>query len=140
MARQRSKKISEGRKALQQLTAPAQDQRDEEVSDNESLDIMDKDEDELELDRLVLGDRAGFMAQIDQGVTEDGERDSEEADLEADVGLGDAEENLEGVDDADVGYPYEYLKCLHTDDFCSFFFSIVHHLPSMETFWFINRV
>jgi U3 small nucleolar RNA-associated protein 18 len=70
-------------------------------SGDESDDMMEKDEDEEELDRLVLGDDAGFTSQLgqdmdldmDSGGGDEGDRDEEENE---DIGL-------EGVDDADVG-------------------------------------
>ncbi|PQE27419.1 hypothetical protein CJF31_00009041 [Rutstroemia sp. NJR-2017a BVV2] len=70
-------------------------------SGDESEDMMEKDEDEEELDRLVLGDDAGFTSQLgqdmdvymDSGEDEEGDRDEEENE---NIGL-------EGVDDADVG-------------------------------------
>lgn len=134
MPRQRSRKLSEGRTALQKSTPTTSDQHEQDDSHNESLDIMDKDEDELELDRLVLGDQAGFMAQLDQGRTKDKEEDPEEADLEAEVGLGDSDEDMEGVDDADVRSLYELLDFLVTNNHYSYFSLIAHHLQSMETF------
>jgi U3 small nucleolar RNA-associated protein 18 len=103
MPRQRSKKLSEGQKALQQPTPPTQDEHEQDDSDNESAEVMEKDEDEQELDRLVLGDEAGFMAQLDNEGAEDEDEDLEEAGLEAEVGLADVEDELEGVDDAEVG-------------------------------------
>jgi len=114
MPRQRSKRLSEARKTSQQPTPPAQDDREQDDSDNESVDVMEKDEDELELDRLVLGDEAGFMAQLDHEGGDGGDEDLEEVELEAEVGLGDVEGNLEDVDDADVGYSLavKYLRKL----------------------------
>jgi U3 small nucleolar RNA-associated protein 18 len=104
MPRQRSKKLSEGRKAFQQPTPQAQDEREQDDSDKESVDVMEKDEEEQELDKLVLGDEAGFMAQLDYGDAGYKDEDlEEEADLEAEVGLDGVEENLEGLDDAEVG-------------------------------------
>src|SRR5277367_1764299 len=104
MPRQRSKKLSEGRKAFEQPTPPAQDERGQDDSDKESVDVMEKDEDEQELEKLVLGDEAGFMAQLDHGAAGYEDEDlEEEEDLEAEVGLDDVEENLEDADDAEVG-------------------------------------
>lgn len=61
---------------------------------------MDKDEDEEELDRLVLGDGAGFMSQLgEEAVDMDGE--SSEGDMEAELGFNE-ERGLEDVDDAEV--------------------------------------
>jgi hypothetical protein len=103
MPRQRSRKLSEGRKALQQPTPPAQDEHDQDNSESESVNIMEKDDDEHELDRLVLGDEVGFIAQLDHGDMGDEKEDIEEASLEAEVGLNDIEDNFEGIDDSEVG-------------------------------------
>lgn len=66
----------------------------------ESADMTEKDEDEDELDRLVLGDDTGFTSQLGQDMDLDlegeGEEDGDDEELQnADIGL-------EGVDDADV--------------------------------------
>lgn len=113
MPRQRSKKLSERRKALQQPTPLTQDERQQNDSDND-VDVMEKDEDEHELDRLVLGDEAGFMAQLGHEDSGDEDDDLEEAGLEAEIGLHDVEENLEGVDDAEVG------SCLCHCNMCAY--------------------
>lgn len=130
MPRQRSKKLSEGRKALQQPTPPAQDEHEQDDSDNESLDIMEKDDDEQELDRLVLGDEAGFMAQLDHEGTEDEGDELEESGLEAEVGLDDVEGNLEGVDDAEVRLLDGYTISADTDHIHSCFSLMLYHLQS----------
>lgn len=104
MPRQRSKKLSASRKAESSTVADfskdeAQHQGDSD-SDNGS-EILDKDAEEEELDRLVLGDGFGFKAILDKdtnmqdGESEDGENDSVDQDSEGEAGL-------EGVDDADV--------------------------------------
>ena len=62
---------------------------------------MAKDDAEEELDRLVLGDSAGFFDNLRGQMDLDEESSNDEergADLEGDAGL-------EGVDDADVGTP-----------------------------------
>jgi U3 small nucleolar RNA-associated protein 18 len=101
MPRQRSKKLLEARKAVQQPTPPTQDEREQDESGRETANMMEKDEDELELDRLVLGDGAGFLAELNRKEEED-HGEASEAELEAELGLEDGEENLENVDDADV--------------------------------------
>jgi U3 small nucleolar RNA-associated protein 18 len=101
MRRQRSKRLSEGRKVAQQPTPLTQDEREQYESDHQGNDVTQKDEDELELDRLVLGDGAGFLAELDREEEEIHDKASE-AELEAEIGLKDGEENLENVDDADV--------------------------------------
>jgi len=114
MPRQRSKKISEGRRATQNSESelqpasrkPAQDnspepewEEEESDSEDESEDFRDKDEEEIELDRLVLGDADGFRAQLGQGMDLDFEEGSEGVER----GEGEEEDGgLEGVDDADV--------------------------------------
>lgn len=101
MPRQRSKKLSSSRKAENESVPELQRHEDEQESDIESLGILDKDSDEEELDRLVLGDGAGFMAQLgrDMDVDEDEDAGSGEGMSEEDE-RGDG--GLEGVDDADV--------------------------------------
>ncbi len=101
MPRQRSKRLSEGRKATQLSEPPIRNNREETEDDNERLDAVDKDEDEDELEKLVLGDEAGFLARLDHVEAESIDEVSE-AGLEAEVGLGEEEPNLEGVDDAEV--------------------------------------
>jgi len=73
-------------------------------SDEQEVEDVQKDSDEEELDRLVLGDDAGFLEQlgIDTQVEESGSDSGRgEADLVDEVGL-------EGVDDADVGANHFY--------------------------------
>jgi hypothetical protein len=101
MPRQRSKKLSSGRQADSQPASQVQQHEDEEESENESLGMLEKDSDEEELDRLVLGDDAGFMAQLGGDMELDGNEcekggAAEESDEE--------DGGLEGVDDADVNH------------------------------------
>lgn len=95
----RSKKSANGKTASKKDARPSLQESEESGSDNESIDMMDKDSDEEELDRLVLGDGAGFTAQLGQDMEFDSEDDAEgengEDEEEEDVGI-------EGVDDADV--------------------------------------
>jgi U3 small nucleolar RNA-associated protein 18 len=102
MSRQRSKKLSNSRKAEEQSIPELQRHESEEQSHNESLEMLEKDSDEEELDRLVLGDDAGFMAQLGGDMDID-EEESEEG--EGAAGESDAGEGLEGIDDADVKPP-----------------------------------
>jgi U3 small nucleolar RNA-associated protein 18 len=101
MPQQRSKKLSESRQAGDQLESEARHYEDQNESDEESLSMLEKDSDEEELDRLVLGDGAGFKAQLGMGMEWEkgngsGDDDGAPEDTsEADVGL-------EGVDDRDV--------------------------------------
>jgi U3 small nucleolar RNA-associated protein 18 len=76
---------------------------------DESEDMMEKDEDEEELDRLVLGDDAGFTSQLgqdmdidmDSGGDEEGDQEEENEDI-----------GLEGVDDADVCSTALFVKSI----------------------------
>lgn len=76
---------------------------EEEVDDSdiESFDILEKDAEEEELDRLVLGDGFGFKAQWGNDTEmRDGESEGEGDDAVDQDSEGEAE--LEDVDDADV--------------------------------------
>ena len=74
----------------------------------EEDDSMEKDETELELEKLIFGDSAGFQEGLKLYRQEDIELDSpdDEESEAGDDGAGDKEENveqgLETVDDADV--------------------------------------
>lgn len=103
MPRQRSKKLSASR-ATEKSSIPELE-RFEESSDsdssNESGGRIEKDEEEEELDRLVLGNGASFKAQLGQSADVDMDYDQERG-----AGLADEdseeEGGLEGVDDAEV--------------------------------------
>ena len=114
MLRQRSKKLSSSRKTEEQSGPELQRHEDEEESDNESLGMLDKDSDEEELDRLVLGDGAGFMAQLGGDMEVDEGEDEEDIEGMSEGGE-DGEGGLEGVDDADVTNP---LLSLGTETDC----------------------
>jgi hypothetical protein len=102
MARQRSKKISEGQKAApEQAPRKLQVQHDEE-SGNESVDAREQDEDEEALSRLVLGDDADFMTQLEREVGGDNGADFGEEAEEMDVVEEEGEENMENVEDAEA--------------------------------------
>lgn len=79
-----------------------QQHEEEEESENESLGMLEKDSDEEELDKLVLGDDAGFMAQLGGDMDVD-EEDSEDFNGVAEES-GKEEDGLEGSDDADVNH------------------------------------
>jgi len=104
MPRQRSKKLVSNRK---EETIPQRDlerHTEQDDSENEIPEISDKDEDEDELEKLVLGDGAGFKEQLGMEMDLDQEYDSEgnviaEEDPEAEGGL-------ENIDDADVRIPF----------------------------------
>lgn len=123
MPRQRSKKLTESRKATQQPASSAQDNLEQENSDNESFDAMDKDEDEEELDRLVLGDGAEFKTQIAEDASGMDE-DESEAELET-GGVIELEASLEDVDDAEVGQSVRNILVKKLIVYCSCSFSMM---------------
>ncbi|KAF8848924.1 WD40 repeat-like protein [Acephala macrosclerotiorum] len=101
MPRQRSKKISASRRAESSTVAEVPVEEEPNDSDNESLDILEKDAEEEELDRLVLGDGFGFKAQWGNDTEmQDGEPKGEGDDAVDQDSEGEA--GLEGVDDADL--------------------------------------
>ena len=79
--------------------------RDTGENDNGSLTLSEKDSDEDELDRLVLGDDAGFMAQLGEDM--DLDEATEHAVESISVQDEDEEVAMEGVDDADVRSPLD---------------------------------
>ncbi|KAF7901026.1 hypothetical protein EAF00_003247 [Botryotinia globosa] len=94
----RSKKSANGSAKPKKDARTILRESEESASDNESVDMMDKDSDEEELDRLVLGDGAGFTAQLGQDMDFESEDDEEEKgqdEEQEDIGI-------EGVDDADL--------------------------------------
>lgn len=106
MARQRSKKSSSDQKSVEKQAQSEIPEQNGEQSDNESVEMMDAGDDEDELARLVLGDDTGFMAQLGQETMgdldfeEDKDNEDELSQLDEE---GEAGENLEEVDDAEVG-------------------------------------
>lgn len=104
MPRQRSKKLSESRKTKHGDATELQRSEDEQESENERLGMLEKDSDEDELDRLVLGDGAGFMAKLGQEMNLDANEDDKREEGASDED-GEGREGLEGVDDADVKDP-----------------------------------
>ena len=108
MPRQRSKMLSSSRKTGQKSVPELQRYGDEEESDNGSLGMLDKDEDEEELDRLVLGDGAGFMAQLERDMNVNEDKDEEDGENVSDDDE-EGEGGLEGVDDADVKIPSNFF-------------------------------
>lgn len=95
----RSKKSANGSTKSKQNARAIPQESEESASDNESVNMMDKDSDEEELDRLVLGDGAGFTAQLGQDMDFESE-DNEEGEKGQDEEREDI--GIEGVDDADV--------------------------------------
>lgn len=111
MPRQRSKKLTATRKAefdnVAKIPSENVHQEEENQSDNESIGILEKDAEEEELDRLVLGGGFGFNAHFSgdtemlDAVSDDGENKAVDQDSEGEAGL-------EGIDDADVKCPPKY--------------------------------
>ncbi|RAL66263.1 hypothetical protein DID88_005934 [Monilinia fructigena] len=99
MLSSRSKKSANGSATSRHDVRKILQESEESGSDNESVNMMDKDSDEEELDRLVLGDGAGFTAQLGQDMDFELEEDSEGENGE-DKEQEDA--GIEGVDDADL--------------------------------------
>ncbi|KAM0142839.1 hypothetical protein ACHAO1_001077 [Botrytis cinerea] len=95
----RSKKSANGSAKSKKDARAIPQESEESASDNESVNMMDKDSDEEELDRLVLGDGAGFTAQLGQDMDFESE-DNEEGEKGQDEEREDI--GIEGVDDADL--------------------------------------
>lgn len=102
MPPQQTKTLAGGQKISSTPVRAFEPEDEESGSENEGSEIMEKDHDEEELDKLVLGDSAGFFERLGGNIDVDNDGDSdgerEEADLGVDIGL-------EGVDDADVITP-----------------------------------
>jgi hypothetical protein len=107
MARQRTKKIFESRETTQDTKPKVEEFHDfnaSDASDEENVEMMDRDEEEDELERLVLGDSADFMQQIEHEAQQNLEDISEGDEEEGNGEESDADEGLEAVNDADVGF------------------------------------
>jgi U3 small nucleolar RNA-associated protein 18 len=98
MPRQRSKKLTASRQT-EDGSAPEREERND--TDNDSTGLLEKDEEEEELARLVLGDGLGFKAQLGQqmDLDIDGGSEEEESMVEEDS---EGEARLENIDDAEV--------------------------------------
>ncbi|KAH8814872.1 U3 small nucleolar RNA-associated protein-like protein [Xylogone sp. PMI_703] len=96
MPKNRSKKYAKDRK--KELALESTPRLDEDDSENS---VVEKDEEEEELDRLVLGDGAGFKAQLgmEMDIDEEDESGSEGEALEEEE---QSEGGIEEVDDADL--------------------------------------
>ncbi|KAN0122009.1 WD40 repeat-like protein [Hyaloscypha variabilis] len=100
MPRQRPTKLAASRQT-EQSSVPEPEEQSDIDSDNESLGILEKDAEEEELDRLVLGDGAGFKAQLGQQMDIDFDAASVNEDSVAE-GASEREDDLENVDDAEL--------------------------------------
>ena len=98
MPRQRSKKLTASRQT-EYSSAPEREERRD--TDNDSTGLLEKDEEEEELARLVLGDGLGFKAQLGQqmDLAMDGGSEEEDSMVEEDS---EGEARLENIDDAEV--------------------------------------
>lgn len=101
MPQQTISKPKQRRKSNSKVAELLNQQKDSQESDNESVENVEQDSDEEELNRLVLGDSAGFLEQLGadaRDLNSEGRSDQEEEGEEEEAGL-------EGVDDADVSIP-----------------------------------
>jgi U3 small nucleolar RNA-associated protein 18 len=98
MPRQRSKKLAAARQSNNFSTTQRPEQTD---SDNDSIGALEKDEEEEELARLVLGDGVGFKMQLDSHARFDMDSNSENGEGVDEEGS-EGEAGLENVDDAEV--------------------------------------
>lgn len=98
MPRQRSKKLTASRQT-EDSSVPEREERSD--TENDSTGLLEKDEEEEELARLVLGDGLGFKAQLGQqmDLAMDGGSEEEESMVEEDS---EGEARLENIDDAEV--------------------------------------
>jgi U3 small nucleolar RNA-associated protein 18 len=98
MPRQRSKKLTASRQTEDGSASEREERSD---TDNDSTGLLEKDEEEEELARLVLGDGLGFKAQLGQqmDLDIDGGSEEEESMVEEDS---EGEARLENIDDAEV--------------------------------------
>jgi U3 small nucleolar RNA-associated protein 18 len=119
MPRQRSKKLSASHMTVQQPKSEVELEKGENESEIDGLHMMEKDSDEEELDRLVLGDGSEFKAQLGRAVDLDRAENSEGYDVEG--GDLEEEEGLEDVDDADVR-DLNTLSWLFEANYCKLFF------------------
>ncbi|RDL29926.1 putative UTP18 Possible U3 snoRNP protein involved in maturation of pre-18S rRNA [Venustampulla echinocandica] len=101
MHQDRTKKIAAGRKPDEQLSLESRPRDEQSESDNDSADPMEKDAEEEELDRLVLGYGTTFRAQLGQETDMDYGQGSENDDFTAQEN-DEGNDGLEGVDDADL--------------------------------------
>lgn len=99
MASTKSRKARTLSDAVQQLTPPIQDESSDSYNGLESDDPMEKDETELELEKLVFGDEAGFR----EGLSTYRPTQAALSPLSDDEVLQDGGEGLTRIDDADVG-------------------------------------
>lgn len=103
MTRSRSRKPAKTAEATQQPTPPTQDDFAEVKENLDSDDPMEKNETEVELEKLVFGDDAGFLEGLRSHGQEVSQLDLGQLEESKDVDTDDVEdEGLEGIADADV--------------------------------------
>ena len=104
MTRFRSRKPVKNAETIQQPAPPTQDDSSDAEDHLESDDPMEKDQTEVELEKLVFGDDAGFLEGLKSHRQEVARLDVDQLE---EVGEGkdtsaDEDEGLEGIADADV--------------------------------------
>lgn len=108
MSQDRGKRTAPGRKSDDLSTLESRRRDEQSESDNDSADPMEKDAEELELDRLVLGHGMTFGAQLGQETDMNYGQGSDNGNLTAQENE-EGNVGLEGVDDADVRIPHQGL-------------------------------
>jgi len=98
MPSSKSRKAQALADAVQQPTPPTQDEFSDSYNGLESDDPMDKDETELELEKLVFGDEAGFQ----EGLSTYKSTQAAPSPVSDDEVLQGGGDGLAGIDDADV--------------------------------------
>ena len=89
----------QSRGSTQQPTPPTQDEHSDSYSGFESNDPMEKDETELELEKAVFGDEAGFLEELASHRLGTAAYSPESAEAASEE-----EKDFEGVDDADASF------------------------------------
>jgi U3 small nucleolar RNA-associated protein 18 len=107
MPRQRSKKLSESLKGSQKSIPPNESNIEQNNTDNDDESFLEKDEEEEELDKLVLGDAADFKSQLRLLDSTNSSGESGDDSIEGESG---EEAGLEHIDDADVNTPPSFSK------------------------------
>ena len=101
----RSKRLVKQKGVLKEATPPLQYGESEDFLGVESDDPMEKDENELQLERMVFGDEAGFQSNLRYHAAEDDlvEVEHHGEIHEQDFSIKEERAGLEGVADTDVG-------------------------------------
>lgn len=103
MTRLRSRKPAKTAAATQQPTPPTQDDFSDVKENLDNDDPTEKDQTEVELEKLVFGDDAGFLEGLQSHGQEVPRLDLGQLEESTNVGTDDGEDDgLEGIADADV--------------------------------------